>query len=133
MILSSCWPLALFAIGCGPAPRPASEPSASVATDPHATDSLARLMRLQLTADNPLDVDQLMICEALAIYERLGPAEGRRRVKGVQDTIYRTREDSIAAERASQKMRGGMTTTDCDSASVAARKHRADSLARKSP
>jgi hypothetical protein len=37
--------------GCDPKPAPIPKSSPTVATDPHATDSLARLMRLFLTTD----------------------------------------------------------------------------------
>lgn len=89
-------------------------------------------MRLFLTTDKPLDIYQLMTCAASDIDDRLGSTEARLRIKGVQDTIYKTRGDSIAVGRASQKIRGGVVTTNCDSASVANRKHRADSIAQHS-
>lgn len=106
-----------------------------MATDPHATDSLAGLMRELLTTDEPLSVYQEISCATLNLYHRLGSAEADLRVKGVIDTIYKTRADTIAKEQAEAKMRGGVTHTGsffCDSLATARKKQRADSPARRS-
>jgi hypothetical protein len=154
----SYWPFLLFWIGCQSSPPPDRQPSPSVATDPHATDilasstptpkpsrsvatdpratdSLARLKRVLLTTSDPHAVRQLMICEEMRLYSRLGVAEGRLRMKGMTDTIYKTRADTIAAERADSKLALNLFTVDsfeCASFEDSYRKKRADSLAQHS-
>jgi hypothetical protein len=141
------WPVLFSCIACDPSPRPVPKPSASVATDPprpirkpsasvatdpHATDSLATLMRLKLTTENPfavLTVQQLIVCEAMRLYAKLGEAEADLRMKGMTDTIYKTRADTIAGDRAESKLAGKGNTFDefyCASFEAADRKRRAD-------
>ena len=130
-ILAVC----LLILACEPSPRPVRKPSPSVATDPHATDSLAKLMRLLLTTDEPLAVYQVAACETLSLYNRLGPNEGELRVQGVIDTIYKTYADTVAKSRAEARMRNGVTSTGsffCDSLAAATNNHRRDSLVQKS-
>jgi hypothetical protein len=130
-ILAVC----LLVLACKPSPRATPKQSASVATDPHALDSLAKLARLQLTAEDPHAVQQLMVCEGIKVYAKLGEAEADIRLKGMMDTIYKTRADSIASDRAVSKLFGTVTTANsffCDSLAAANSKRRADSLAQHS-
>ena len=88
-----------------------------------------------LTAEDPHAVHQLMVCEGMKVYAKLGEAEADIRVKGMMDTIYKTRADSIAADRAVSKLFGKSTTANsffCDSLAAANSKKRADSLAQHS-
>jgi hypothetical protein len=92
-------------------------------------------MRLLLTTDEPLAVYQVAACETWSLYSRLGSDEGRLRVQGMIDTIYKTRADTLAKARAEARMGGGITRIGsyfCDSLAAATNKHRRDSLVRKS-
>lgn len=122
-------------VGCGPSTRTPAKPSASVATDPHALDSLATLMRIRLTTEEPIVVEQSMVCQSLKIFDKFGQVEARLRIQGMMDTIYKTRADSLAADRADSRLAGTFIRTDsfmCDSLAAANSKKRADSLAQHS-
>jgi hypothetical protein len=131
LVLAAC----LLILACDPKPTPTPRPSPSVVTDPHATDSLAKLKRVLLTTSDPHAVRQLMICEEMRLYSRLGVAEGRLRMKGMADTIYKTRADTIAFDLADSKLASNLFTVDsfyCASFEADFRKKHADSLAQHS-
>lgn len=76
-----------------------------------------------------------MVCELMRAYDTLGEAEGTVRLKSMMDTIYKTRADTIAADRAQSKLEGKVTTFDrfyCATFEAADRKTRADSIMRQS-
>jgi hypothetical protein len=114
--------------------RPHPKPLPAVWTDSHATDSLARLMRLLLTTDQPLTVNQMLGCEYMDLDRRLGSPEAKLRGVRVRDTIDKTRADTIARSRVEASIRVGMRAEfRCDTLAAAYKRYGADSLSRHSP
>ena len=48
----------------------------------------------------------------MKVYAKLGEAQADIRIKGMMDTIYKTRADSIAGDRAVSKLFGKSTTAN---------------------
>lgn len=86
----------LFAVGCRPQPR-------DNVTDPHYGDSLARLLRGQLTADDPVPVQTAVGCEMVRLHDLLGLEKADEVIRRVRDTIYHP-EDRAARDRMNAKL-----------------------------
>ena len=87
----------LLAIGCSYQSRK------SDAIDPHHGDSLARLLRRQLSADDPVAIQTAIGCEMVRLNDLLGAEEADKVIRRVRDTIY-SANDRVARERMNAKL-----------------------------
>jgi hypothetical protein len=89
-----------------------------MAAYPHAADRYTLLVRSQLTAVDPALIEQQVVCEGIRLEKALGGDEALLRIRSALDTAYRTRADSDALQRLSDKLAGqefGSDGTACDS------------------
>lgn len=75
----------LLALGCRDAPPLPARPT-TLSTYPHAMDRLARLMREEFTAADPLPVEQRIRCENARVERVLG-RDFRTRLLWLQDSL----------------------------------------------
>jgi len=123
--------LALLAACAEPPPK---GPSRTLATYPHAADRYARLLRRQLTAPHPIDVQQEITCEMGRLADSLGGDEMQLRIAGVQDSIYRTPAARAARARVEKLIWGRSYEVNgplCDSLNAIA--DREDPIVRVNP
>ena len=79
--------VALIAFGCGDPPP--KGPALTLSTHPRVMDRFARLLLRELADSNPLAVRREVVCEEQRLYDALGGVEGRLRILGVEDSVYR--------------------------------------------
>jgi|SRR5579872_2279307 len=106
-----------------PAHNSRSPVPSSVAQYPHAADRFILLVRQQLTAPDPAEVEQQILCEAERVSHTLGEAETSIRLRSALDTAYARRSDSLLFERVSRSLAGRVLGTGdhvCDSLIAAA-------------
>lgn len=123
--------LGVVASACRPEPPRADTAIVGRGT-PNPTDSLYKLYRAQLTAENPLLVNQQILCEYVRLDSLLGREEARRRTRAVEDSVYRWRD--VAARQRVRAALGGhelvLSRTSCTPMGLARlRRPVADSLA----
>jgi hypothetical protein len=107
--------------GCGDAPHRGR--STTTTTQPHAADRYARLLREQLTATDPVAIEQQLTCEARRIGQAFGAAESRVRLHVVEDSVLRTLEERALHRRVRTLVAGRSYETDgslCDSLNATA-------------
>ena len=95
----------------------------SVEQYPHAVDRFMQLARKQLSASDPVSVEQQMMCESERVSRALGAAEAEARILTALDTAYLHHDDSVALQRVGQAMAGRVLGTGdhvCDSLIAAA-------------
>jgi len=106
-----------------PARRRAVPAPQSVAQYPRAADRLIRLVRRQLSDENPARTEQEVVCETERMAATLGYKEAALRVRTALDTAYLTARDSTALGRV-ERLLGGRSFGDgnhvCDSLIAAA-------------
>lgn len=119
--------LVLASVASGACERPAHDverhvPS-SVAQYPYAADRFVQLVRKQLTARNPAEVEQEIMCEGERISRALGDAETSLRIRSALDTAYGRRSDSLSFQQVGKALEGHVLGTGghvCDSLIAAA-------------
>jgi len=90
---------------------------------PRAADRFILLVRKQLTAADPAEVEQQILCEAERVSRALGDAETSIRLRSALDTAYARRSDSLLFERVGRSLAGRVLGTGdhvCDSLIAAA-------------
>jgi len=117
--------IALFAPGAcqRPAHNSRSSVPSRVVQYPRAADRFILLVRKQLTAADPAEVEQQILCEAERVSRALGDAETSIRLRSALDTAYARRSDSLLFERVSRSLAGRVLGTGdhvCDSLIAAA-------------
>jgi len=115
----------LFASGACKRPAHKTEHTLphSVAHYPHAADRFILLVRKQLTAPDPAEVEQEIMCEGERVSRVLGDAEKSIRLRSALDTAYSRRVDSLAFQRVGRALEGRVLGTGdhvCDSLIAAA-------------
>lgn len=86
----------LFALGC-------RHQSGDTVADPHLGDSLADLLRRQLTADDPVAIQTAIGCEMVRLNELLGTEGADEVIRRVRDTLYH-RGDREARDRMNARL-----------------------------
>lgn len=106
----------IWCSACGE-PRPAG-PSTTLADQPHALDHYSTLLQRELTDPDPVAVHQEISCEVGRIGCAFGTDEGRRRLGGVEDSVFRSADARAKFARVEDVLVGhdfGVDGAICDS------------------
>lgn len=107
----------------GPARDAAHPLPHSVERYPRAADRFLILVREQLSAPDPVHVEQEIMCEGERMSRALGEAETSVRIRSALDTAYLRHSDSVAFQRVGRALEGHMLGTSdgvCDALIAAA-------------
>lgn len=83
------------------------------AFEPGRGDSMAALERLFITTDNPHAIAQAMACERIRLGRQYGELTADTIMHILQDSIYKTRGDKKAYQRAEGAIANHVFTTNC--------------------